>query len=44
MPFTQESREKMVQMSLFEGQEQKCRRREGTCGHWQGRGEWDELG
>ena len=34
----------MVQMNLFAGQELRCRRREGTCGHSGGRRGWDELG
>ena len=34
----------MVQMNLFARQEQRCRCREGTCGHSRGRGGWDELG
>ena len=31
-------------MNLFARQEQRCRCREGTCGHSRGRGGWDELG
>ena len=34
----------MVQMNLFAGQEQRCRHREGVCGHRGGRGGWDESG
>ena len=34
----------MVQMNLFAQQEQRCRCREGICGHSRGWGGGDELG
>ena len=35
---------KMVQMNLFEGQGQRHRCGEQTCGHSAGKGGWDALG
>ena len=35
---------KIVQVNLFARQEQSCRHTEGTQGHSEGRGGWDELG
>ena len=34
---------KMVPMSLFAGQQWRCRLREQTCGHRGGRRGWDKL-
>ena len=35
---------KMALMNSFAVQEYRCRHREKTCGHREGRGRWDELG
>ena len=32
---------KIVQMNLFAGQEQRCRRREWACGHKEGGMDWE---
>ena len=34
---------KIVVVNLFAGQQWSCRHREQTCGHGEGRREWDEL-
>jgi len=41
--YIMESR-KIVQVNIFPGQEWRCRLREWTFGHRQGRGGWDDLG